>query len=316
MNRHSLHNPASGPDSVRCSGTGTDHGTCPPPSARPDPHQTWTGRLAFLATSAVVLILALAVSVTLIDYSTGDGTGTTPGTGQAQPVSPSAPAIDRTRVDNLLNAHAAALLAGDEQGWLDVADPARPGVVAWYRQLYTTLKALRVTWFDYRVPEEIAGGRPGPRPENVSVEYCLAGVTCDRNSSHATAPMQLQFTERGGRWWVTDVADRADGWKTALNPPPWLADTLHVRCQGAVIVAASPALAGRVDSIAAAADRAAAVTNRYIRPTGTPPTYLIYLAGPAQCETWHDRPAPPATPLPESPSPRPASRSPSSSTWN
>ncbi|WP_204014502.1 hypothetical protein [Virgisporangium aurantiacum] len=255
--------------------------------------QAWIGGCVLVCIAVLVTILTAAIASVPTGTGGGDGRGW-PASSSAAPssapssASSSAAPVDRTRVDGLLGAHAAALLSGDEAGWLDVADPTRPDVVAWYRQLYSTLRALQVTWFEYRVPREIADGRPGPRPEQVFLRYCLGGVACDWRSHHAVTGLRLQFIERDGRWFVTDVPDRADGWNTAVDPPPWLVDPLQVHRQGSVIVAAPAALAGRSSAVLAAAVRATAVVDRYTRPAATPPTYLIYLAGAAQWSTWHD----------------------------
>ena len=121
----------------------------------------------------------------------------------------------------------------------------------------------------------------------------MGGAPCDRHSRHATAELRLQFAQRDGRWWVSDIVDRADGWSTAVNPPPWLVEPLHVSHGNGVIVAAptaTPDLAGKADAVAAAAGRAAGVVNAFAPPGTTPPTYLIYLAGSAQWKTWRDDP--------------------------
>ena len=276
-----------GPPSQGPSHRGPVGGTAAAAGARPGARRWWAWTCGVVL--PVAALIAALIATVLLDPAGGTSTGDGGPDGSGSPASS---AVDRTRPDRLLDAHAAALLAGNEPGWMDVADPTRPDVVAWYRQLYSTLRALRVTWLEYQI-QGAPDGRYGPRAEQVYLRYCVGDVPCDWRSRHATTRLQLQFTERDDRWWVSDILDRADGWASALDPPPWLVEPLQVRRGNGVIVAAPaavPAVAGKVDIVAVAAAKATGVVNRFARPGTTPPTYLIYLAGSTQWKIWRDDP--------------------------
>jgi hypothetical protein len=200
------------------------------------------------------------------------------------PADSASPAPQPSTVDGLLAAQTAALLAGDEDAWIGMVDPARPDLRAWYRSVYTSLRVLQVNYFDQVV---LTGSVGGPtHSTRVLLRYCLAVARCDRYSDHAIADLHLRLRQDGDRWWITEVAELVDGWAKS-RPPPWLPQPLHIRTTGRVIVAAPPALAALVDTVLPVADRAATAVDRYTRPTARPERYVIYLAGPTEQKLWY-----------------------------
>lgn len=234
---------------------------------------------------ALILVLAAAAGVYLAKHG---GTGPAPhpvaAAGPAAPTPNATPAPtpagpDLTSVDGMLEAQSAALLAGDQKGFLAEVDPAAHQAVTAYKRLYTNLRALRVgRWNAASVGAPATLTKRTTLP--VSVVYCLAGKDCQGS----TLTMSISVAPHGGRPLIEayNLPKRnRDDWQ----PYPWELASLRVVSGDRVILAADAAEAGRLRSLLPVAERAAAAADRYAL-WGTPPTYLIFLADHGDARVW------------------------------
>jgi len=116
----------------------------------------------------------------------------------------SAPAPTKTQIDSpggrameMLNRGTAALLAGDEAGWLAIVDPDKPKLRAYYRNLYRALRGLGVTQLEYHrlIPKPV-GWEDTSWDEDFYLTYCFSMNSCptfkDLEPSGPDAPMITQ----------------------------------------------------------------------------------------------------------------------------
>lgn len=205
-----------------------------------------------------------------------------------------------------LDAHAAALLRGDERGWLAAVDPQ---LHDHYRRLFTTLRALGVTAWSYhvRTPPPTAWGRSDLRTD-VTVAYCLHVPACpafdihhvpgasETHSPNDSVPLLRQKVSMAhsadGAYVITALEPVAE--QVPQQPKPWETTRLTFAQGERVTVAAAPGQQHRLRQAVVAADRAAAVTDRYAAYVDNPqPRYRVYLAGDQEWKTWHGE-SPPA----------------------
>jgi hypothetical protein len=204
---------------------------------------------------------------------------------------------EHTTIEQVLSARAAALLRGDEAGWLHDVDPAHPQLAAELRQMYTTLRALHVSSWRETAVGAVAS-QPLPTAANVAVHvrYCLARAGCTLAATVPWLDEKLDFASHDGRVWITfqatPLVKRAE-----YTPAPWQTGPLQARLGSRVLVAAPPELAGRLDEVLAAGEQAAQVADRYARFTTAPEHYLVYLAGPTQWAQWYGGIPPAADPI-------------------
>lgn len=222
---------------------------------------------------------------------------------RAAPASPPvalSPALPpHTTIGQVLHSRGAALLRGDETGWLRDVDPARPQLLAQLRTRYQTLRALQVSGWRETVLDP---GEDAPLPATtvvrVSVAYCLARPRCVLDGGPGTPSVaeNIGFTSHDGRVWLTDLlAPQVDRFKQV--PVPWQTGPLQARTGSRVIVAAPPELTGRLDDTLARAEQAARVADQYARYVKAPDHYLVYVAGPSQWKQWFGSRPPGPDPL-------------------
>jgi hypothetical protein len=184
------------------------------------------------------------------------------------------------RVQAVLDAQAAALLAGNEAGFLAAADPgADPAFLADLHRRFTVLRTLRVAGWAERLaadPEPVPGGLRA----RVELRYCFVVAGCAPVAVHA----DTTWTERGG---VPRLSSLHPSPGTDLGPRPWEVSDLRVAVGPRVIVAAPPKYADRLAPALAGAEQAAAVADRYARWGPPPGRYLVYLAGPDEWSRWY-----------------------------
>ena len=215
-----------------------------------------------------VLLAVLAVTIGSIFTKPGDPDRVI-AAGAVQPSLP--PPLDRVR--QMLHKQAAALVRGDQAGWLAAVDPPLRGR---YQDLYRTLRALRVTTVDYRVT---AGKPPAV---TVELSYCFTDCAGER----PRIAQALTVRAVGDAYVISALAP--PGRPTDFQPAPWEAGDLVFAQGRRVTVAAPRALAGRLAEVVAVADRAAAVDDRYAALAGNRQArYRIFLATDRLWRTWY-----------------------------
>ncbi len=184
----------------------------------------------------------------------------------------------RESIDDALRSLSAAVPAGDEEAFLAVADGA--GVRAELARRFRALRALQViTWHAERAgAPTLAGDRTWSTP--VRIRHCVAVPDCDSQA----VTVATRWRESSSR--LRLVAIEASG-ADDLGPRPWEVSELRTLAGRRVLVAAVPKHAGRLPAVLAAAEKAAALADRYARWSEAPGRYVVYLAGPDEFNRWY-----------------------------
>ncbi|MDT4988980.1 MAG: hypothetical protein QOI74_3074, partial [Micromonosporaceae bacterium] len=189
------------------------------------------------------------------------------------------PTSVRARLQSVLSLQAAALLRGDETGFLAPADPGNAALMGDLRRRFAVLRALAVTGWSETLdgdPTPVDGGWQA----SVHIGYCFVVADCHpvpvevdtRWLDGGESPIMVEFGSSGA---------------AGLGPRPWEVSELTVAVGPRTIVAAPPGYADRVPDLLRAAENAAAVDDRYARWAPPPGRYVVYLAGPDEWGHWY-----------------------------
>jgi hypothetical protein len=193
----------------------------------------------------------------------------------------------------VLDAHAAALVRGDEAGWLAAVDPARADLVDRYRKLYATLRTLQVTGWIYHSeepPHPVLGAARDALTAHVQIIVCFQGTFCpgwDVAEVRETVPFVQQDVdlERNAAGSYVIVGQR---YPIGEPEPPWAQADLSFVKGRRVTVGASGRMAERLAAAAPVADRAAEAADWYAGRTGTKINgYRVFLADDEEWQTWY-----------------------------
>jgi len=222
----------------------------------------------------VALIATVSVAVSRLGAPASTATGRLGSVATPPKVS-----ADPLTLNSVLTTQSAALIAGDEAGFLAGVDPASKIVRAAYKRMYSNLRALRVVTWSQSTP---GGASPisGVRHFDIDVSYCFVVTTCKDMS----AQLSVTAAVRNGRVLIESYvppvpSERFD------EPIPWETSTLTAVTGPRVVVAASSAEKSQLADALPIAERAAAAADKYAI-WGKPAVYLIYLAGPSDARSW------------------------------
>jgi hypothetical protein len=203
------------------------------------------------------------------------------------------PATPYDKAVAALAAQSAALLRGDESGWLAAVDSSRTSLRTRYRSMFRSLRALGVTGFEYQpgVARPVKGDAAAVS-FRVDAAYCLGPQMCPANAAtdwqkppHITQKLTLR-PDPAGAYVITEVAAAAE--KDERQPVPWENGDLAFAQGRRVTVAAAPEQAKNLKRVLTAAEQAAVIDDRYAALIGTPQRkYRIYLAGEKQWKSWY-----------------------------
>ena len=235
--------------------------------------------------SAVIVLTALGVSTGVIVFRPQS-----PPTAVAQGVvKPARPLTPFEAAGAALKEQAAALLDGDEKGWLAAVDPGRPKLQKRYRALYAALRALGLSEVEYHT-YPVLGDKPGSPKVNADLAYCFTGATCPPWRLQPTdgpprISYELTFRSVGGRYVITDLDD-TDG--NDLQPTPWERGGL-VYARGARVTVAGPGSQKKnLKRVLTVAEKAAVVNDRFAGYVGNPQhRYRVYLADEKAWKSWY-----------------------------
>ncbi|GIE64230.1 hypothetical protein Apa02nite_003380 [Actinoplanes palleronii] len=197
----------------------------------------------------------------------------------------------------MLQEQAAALIRGDEAGWMAPVDPAQVDTVAYFRKRFRVLRALHVSHFSYsrgNTPA-VEDGDQGFR-DTIYSGFCFSLTSCPAimpvGGVELGAPRireTFAFTRAAGRYLIGSVV--ADPPESSREPMPWQTGDLVFAEGKRVTVAAAPAVAGRVTEALAVAEKAAVVADRFAGLFGNPQQrYRVYLADDKQWQRWFRSP--------------------------
>ncbi|MER7439483.1 hypothetical protein [Micromonospora avicenniae] len=183
------------------------------------------------------------------------------------------------RIAAALERQSAALLAGDQAGFLAVAEPTAHVDL---RRRFNALRALQVsTW-----RAEVTGlptalpDRPGEWRILVRFQYCFAAPGC--RPSPVLAGTRWRDAGQQPRLVAVEESKSAE-----TGTRPWEVDELVVSTGARTTVATTPALRGKLPALLAQAEAAAKVADRYAVAGSPPDRYRIYYAGRAEWERWY-----------------------------
>jgi hypothetical protein len=260
----------------------------PPPPARAGV-PTWLRGLIVLIVLAVVGMMSAGgglltgVLLGLSNTTTTSWHGTPP-PDQARPPAANAPITAWTTWANKAATAEAteqgkALVAGDETGWLAIADSGNTDLINNLKLRYANLHAMGVgVWSQVIGPLQAAGDKIWSA--QLTVNYCFGDANC----------AQAQIDE-STRWSVVNgrlVLSKLDPTPPDDNGPrPWETDQLTVKTGQRVVVASTKADAWRVAGAVKIADAAAAITDTFAKWEPAPSRYVIFFAGPNDWKRWY-----------------------------
>jgi hypothetical protein len=150
---------------------------------------------------------------------------------------------DFTAVRRLLARRAAAVVHGDEAGFLATVDRARASFVAAQRVLFANLEKLPVTSMSYEVGTLVLTNAPGvtggPLFSPEVVEHVFLAGTDERPVAN---DVNETFVKRSGRWLL--AADTTDTSQPGTTARPWGGPPISVVTRGPLIVVCAASLPG------------------------------------------------------------------------
>lgn len=211
---------------------------------------------------------------------------------EAQPPASSAPVAEwqywvGTTVDESLRAQASALLKGDEAGFLAVVDPTNTKLLAEHKRRFKVLRAMNPGVWTENVsgaPSSIGSGGQSWRVD-LRISYCFGPSPC----ASVALEVESKWSLVDNRLVMADLESSDDDW---IGPRPWETDDLTIATGTRTIVGATKSNAWRLADAVKAADKAAAVADRFARWSDPPSRYVIFLAGPSDWERWYGQEQP------------------------
>ena len=184
-----------------------------------------------------------------------------------------------TGIAAAIDGQKAALLRGDLPGFLAPVPPADTALRAALTRRFNALRAMHVAVWDESVGD-LSQNSDGVWSVPVKVTYCFAVPDC--------APLSTSIPTRwtaaaGGARLIAFGTSSADD----LGPRPWEASDLRAAVGTRVIVATTARYAARLPAMLVAAEKAAAVTERFARWGNPPGRYVVYLAGSDEWGKWY-----------------------------
>jgi hypothetical protein len=184
----------------------------------------------------------------------------------------------REELQSALASQAAALLGGDQAKFLAVADAGLAGEL---RRRFTVLRAMQVAGWDESLtdtPKQLPG--TDQWRSTVRLRYCFVVAGC----TPVAVDVETRWADRGGRLKMVYLGTST---QPELGPRPWEVSDLRIAIGPRVVLAATPRYAGRLAGSLAAAEKAAAVADRYARWGAPPDRYLVYLADADEWRQWY-----------------------------
>ncbi|RLP96842.1 hypothetical protein [Micromonospora sp. CV4] len=183
------------------------------------------------------------------------------------------------RMTAQLQRQSTALLGGDRAGFLAVAAPAAQADL---RRRFAALRALKVTVWRAEpsgLPAPVVG-KPGEWRLLVRFQYCFVAPAC------RPSPVLI------GTRWRENAAQpllvaMEESKSAETGTRPWEISDLAVAIGPRTIVATTPALRGKLPSLLAQAEAAAAVADGYVVAGSPPDRYRIFYAGRGEWQRWY-----------------------------
>ncbi|MEV6489108.1 hypothetical protein AB0M20_10835 [Actinoplanes sp. NPDC051633] len=256
-----------------------------------------TGRRRLVTVAATIatglaltgLIVGAAVSQLNPDATVTATPAPPPQQPATETANPATPGELTSSAESVAQQQAAALLNGDEQGWMAPVDPKQPQLQAYYRRLYTNLRGLQVTYVNYRyagsadLPARATSGTI-----NLYLGFCFTDSCEPPRGAVLNYPKITQsvtWAWNGKHWIITKAGPGSQ--REQIQPTPW-EDTDLVFAQGRrITVAAARGGKYQPGKLVTAADRAARHADTYAAAMRNPQRhYRVYLADERQWKRW------------------------------
>ncbi|WP_233604365.1 basic secretory family protein [Micromonospora sp. HM5-17] len=210
--------------------------------------------------------------------------GTGAGSGAPSPKPGDPPTVERDwlgeRVTELLARQASALLAGDESGYLAVAEPNSP-MARDLRRQFRTLRAMKVTrWQPEMRGKLVRLHEPGEWRSEIRIRHCFVLPECEP----IEISLGLRWRNAAGQLRLINVEEPAG---YGDRPRPWETDELVASVGERVLVAAPRAFRDRLPELLREGEQAARVADRYAADGSPPDRYRIFYAGPNEWNRWY-----------------------------
>ncbi|MEU5913587.1 hypothetical protein [Micromonospora sp. NPDC047527] len=248
-------------------------------------HQPSSRRLWPLWTVLVVVVLLLGCglpALLVVGVVRESGDQATVRRAGASATDDPATAVARGLSDRItaqLQRQSTALLGGDQDAYLAIADPAAHTDL---RRRFGALRALKVTVWRAEpsgLPAPIVG-RPGEWRLLVRFQYCFVAPDC------RPSPVLI-----GTRWRENGDQPRLvaleESKSAETGTRPWEISDLVVAVGERTIVATTPALRGKLPGLLAQAEAAARVADGYAVAGSPPDRYRIFYAGRTEWQRWY-----------------------------
>jgi hypothetical protein len=268
------------------------YGAYPPPwPAPPAPRKRRGGVIAAAALVVTVLAGAAVASYPTLIGAAADA-GAVPAV-STPPPSPAANAMSaervpwiRSQIDASLQAQAAALLAGDQPGFLTPVAEGNTDLDRDLSRRFEALRAMQVTgWVEKLVgsPTPVTG--QGGREEwlaRVDLQHCFVVAGCATDGLRAETRW-IETPRDGVRMVAFDASKSEEN-----GPRPWEVTDLTVAVGARTIVGVSPKYAKRLPELQKQAEAAALVADRYVRGDAGPvDRYRIFMADGKEWQRWY-----------------------------
>ncbi|MFI5840656.1 hypothetical protein ACIA8K_13195 [Catenuloplanes sp. NPDC051500] len=267
------------------------YGAYPPPwPAPPAPRKRRGGVIA--AAAVVVTILAGAAVASYPALIGAADAGAVPAV-STPPASPAADAMSservpwiRSQIDSSLQAQAAALLAGDEPGFLAPLAAGNTDLGRDLSRRFQALRAMQVTgWVEKLIgaPTPVTG--MGGREEwlaRVDLQHCFVVSGCVTDGLRAETRW-IETPSDGVRMVAFDASKSEEN-----GPRPWEVTDLTVAVGARTVVGVSPKYAKRLPELQKQAEAAALLADRYVRGDAGPvDRYRIFMADGKEWQRWY-----------------------------
>jgi hypothetical protein len=182
------------------------------------------------------------------------------------------------QIRRAVGAQDAALLAGDETGFVAIAHPGNSKLRNDLSRRYANLHALGPgVWHTAMIPN-LTRNEPLRWSASLGVAYCFGPPTCQP----AAVVNQSEWVVEDGRL-VLDAL----GTDISVGPRPWETTDLVVEKGERVILAAPASLRSRLTKSMAVAERAAVIADEFAIWSNPPQRYVIFFAGSDEWSSWY-----------------------------
>lgn len=243
---------------------------------------------ALLASCAALGVLTLGFVVLKPDSPPHAAAEAAP-SDEPAPTASASPATPYDKAVSALDTQAAALVDGDENGWLAAVDAKlRPR----YASLFKNLRGLGVTGLHYEpgIGQPVKGD-PTAVAVRVDLVYCFGQDMCPEHPSTdwekpPRIAQKLTLKAIGGAYVIAAIA--AAPKPDFHQPTPWESGDLTFAQGKRVVVAAGAGQQKYLKTVLPVAEKAAGVADHYAQLNGTPQKrYRIFLASEKQWKTWY-----------------------------